>query len=190
MRLKNTVGLEFWNNPIEFNWPSDGDYYSFGEVNLTRGDHWDIVGHEFGHAIYDLSQMGVFGGGQHYIDRCYTHALALSEGWASYFAGWLNFDLRDPDPHFEFMVPRRAPIRIENIPEDVCRGQTSEWRVSGFFWDLIDLNLDREAAEFAFTHVWKALAGRRSSSVGVAIETLKKAGFDPARIDEAAASSF
>lgn len=144
----------FWKRKINIRWPSNGDYYSWGTVNITRGDHWDVVAHEIGHAIYDQADIGVSGGGRHRIDECYTNALALSEGWATFFAGWLNLRLNDQDARFEFLVPRRAPIRLENIPSDVCAGQRNEWRVAGFFWDLIDKSRDNEHIEMDFKTVW------------------------------------
>ena len=82
------------------------------------------MAHEIGHAIYDQADIGVSGGGRHRIDECYTNALALSEGWATFFAGWLNLRLNDQDARFEFLVPRRAPIRLENIPSDLILSRT------------------------------------------------------------------
>jgi hypothetical protein len=162
--LEAEVGLQFWRRPIEFFWPGKGDYYSGDQVNLTRGDHWDVVSHELGHAIYDQAGIGTFGGGQHYIDQCYSEAMALSEGWASFFAGWLNRELSDPDARFEFMVPRRAPIRFENVPQDVCGKSTNEWRVISWFWDLIDTHEDSEQLSESFQHLWKDLSQTHASS--------------------------
>lgn len=159
LKLRDSVGLSFWSRPITFAWPGNGDYYTGGVVTLTRGDHWDVVGHEMGHAIYDLGRLGGMQGGQHKIDECYTPTLALSEGWASYFAAFVSVALDDPDAKFEFMVPRRAPLRFEHIPADVCAGETNEWRVTGFFWDLIDRNDDGETVEQSFAAIWSAMSG-------------------------------
>jgi hypothetical protein len=184
-KLKSSVGVDFWNQPIRFIWPADGDYYSWGTVHITRGDHWDVVGHELGHAIYDLANVGKFGGGPHRIDECYSEALALSEGWASYFSAWVQVDLADPDARFEFMVPRRAPIRIENVPTDVCDGQTNEWRVSSFFWDLIDLNDDHENSSEAFAKIWNALLNSNSNNAREAARTLQSHGISEATLEVA-----
>ena len=183
-RLQQSVGLEFWKRQIEFTWPGKGDYYSGDQVNLTAGHHWDVVSHEFGHAIYDQARIGVFGGGQHYIDQCYSEAMAISEGWASFFAGWLNLELSDPDAKFEFMVPRRAPIRFETIPADVCGKSTNEWRVIGFFWDLVDTHEDQETLSESFGHLWKDLAGARVPSARRARDLLLQKGWDRAKVDE------
>lgn len=179
-KLGSTVGLDFWKSKIRFLWPSDGDYYSWNAVNLTRGEAWDVVGHEMGHAIYDQAKIGDFGGGPHKIDECYSAEMALSEGWASYFSAWVSVDLADPDARFEYLVPRRAPIRFENVPADVCKGPTNEWRVTSFFWDLIDLHDDGETMQESFARVWQALAGSRSPSVSSAKRSLVMAGLDPA----------
>jgi hypothetical protein len=190
MKLDASIGLQFWDRRVDFVWPATADYYSFGTVHISRGDHWDIVGHELGHAVYDLADVGSFGGGQHKIDECYSNALALSEGWASYFSGWVSVGLDDPDARFEYMVPRRAPIRFENVPEDVCKGPTNEWRVTSFFWDLIDLNADGESAEEAFARVWRALARSGSRSVTDAAAKLERAGIAKDLVDLAWALNF
>ena len=182
VKLSATVGLEFWRNAIPFSWPADADYYSWGTVHISRGDHWDVVGHEMGHAIYDQAGIGAFGGGQHFIDRCYSGAMALSEGWASYFSAWLSVAPDDADAKFEYMVPRRAPIRFENIPEDVCAGPTNEWRVNGFFWDFIDLN-DGEASAEDFARVWAALLNGNARDAAAAAQRIVDAGFDPVFVD-------
>jgi len=175
-KLQQTVGLDFWSRNLNFIWPSSGDYYSFGTVNITRGDHWDVVLHEMGHAIYDMGKIGAFGGGSHKIDECYSPALALSEGWASYFAGWAAINLDHPDAAFEYLVPRRAPIQIENVPADVCKGPTNEWRVTAFLWDLIDTHDDGESFDTGFETLWNALRNTRSASAGVAVQKLRSSG--------------
>lgn len=178
-KLEEAVGLRFWNRRIEFSWPDDGDYYSWGTVHLTRGDYWDVVGHEMGHAIYDLGAIGAIGGGQHKIDECYTESLALSEGWASFFSAWVNLKLDDSDARFEYLVPRRAPIRIENIPADVCKGQKNEWRVSGFFWDFVDSHDDGESQTENFARMWRSMAGSRVPSTRAAKDKMVSGGASP-----------
>jgi hypothetical protein len=122
--------------------------------------------------------LGAFGGGQHKIDECYSTEMALSEGWASFFSAWVSIDLKDPDAKFEYMVPRRAPIQIENIPSDVCRGETNEWRVSSFFWDLVDLHMDGETAEESFARAWNPLLNQGVNSPREARKKLEAAGID------------
>ncbi|MBI2605509.1 MAG: hypothetical protein HYW49_05445 [Deltaproteobacteria bacterium] len=178
-KLEAAVGLDFWKSQIRFVWPAEGDYYQWNTVHITGGHKWDVVGHELGHAIYDQADIGVFGGGQHYIDRCYSGALALSEGWASFFSAWLSVDLADPDAKFEYMVPRRAPIRFENVPADVCMGPTSEWRVTAYFWDLIDLNRDGEALTEPFARLWAASRNARFRDMGEVARAYERAGLDP-----------
>jgi hypothetical protein len=178
-KVQSSIGLDFWKSPIDFVWPADADYYSWGQVHITRGDHWDVVGHEMGHAIYDLGELGQFGGGPHKIDECYSTEMALSEGWASYFSAWVSVNLDDADAKFEYMVPRRAPLRFETIPVDVCAGEKNEWRVTGFFWDLIDMNDDGENMNVSFPKVWDALKGSRVSSASQALKQLERSGLDP-----------
>lgn len=189
-KLLQSVGLEFWRSQISFIWPADGDYYSNDEVHITLGHQWDVVGHELGHAIYDQAGIGVFGGGSHKIDECYSDALALSEGWATFFSAWLSLDLNDKDAKFEYLVPRRAPIRIENVPADVCKGPKNEWRVSSFFWDLVDLNPDGENAQFGFDRLWKATLNAGIRNMAGAIQILEKAGFDRTQLDGVSKLNF
>ncbi len=182
-KLESSVDMSFWASSIRFIWPSDGDYYSFDRVHVTRGDHWDVVGHELGHAIYDQGEIGTSPGGEHKIDECYSAALALSEGWASFFSAWLSVDPADPDAKFEYMVPRRAPLRFETIPSDVCRGEKNEWRVTGFFWDLLDLHDDGETANETFAQLWNPLLRSDIRTTSDAAARLKANGVDPAIVD-------
>jgi subtilisin family serine protease len=183
-KLSQTVGVGFWKRQIEMILSGKGDYYSNDVVNLTQGHYWDVVAHELGHAIYDQAGIGTFGGGQHYIDQCYSGALAFSEGWASFFSAWINLDLADPDAKFEYMVKRRAPIRFETIPADVCGKSTNEWRVIGFLWDLIDTHEDGETLQEAFSRLWKDLARSRSGSAAIAKDRLQSSGWNPMSLRE------
>lgn len=155
---KEGIPLDWWNKRIGTNWPASGDYYSFGTVNLTDAKQWDVNGHEIGHSLFFAGFNSAGGGGQHKIDECYGADLAWSEGFASFFSAVISIRRDDPDAKFEFMVPRRKPIRIENVPADVCEGHTNEWRVSAALWDVYDTHddgTDRTATEFKT--IWGAL---------------------------------
>jgi hypothetical protein len=76
------------------------------------------------------------------------------------------------------MVPRRAPIQFENIPADVCKGESNEWRVTGFFWDMVDLHQDGEAMNESFARLWNAMKGSRVSTASEAMLQLEKSGID------------
>ncbi len=182
-KLNDEIGLQFWTRPVDFKWPAKGDFYDGDSVNLTFGYQWDVVSHEMGHAIYDRGHLGVFGGGEHYIDRCNSDALSISEGWASFYAAWLNESLSDPDPHFQYMVPRRAPIQIENIPADVCGKTTNEWRVTGFLWDLVDQHDDGESLSIPFSKLWNETLGARVASTKVLYDRLIEKGEDKAQLN-------
>ncbi|EQC45248.1 hypothetical protein [Bacteriovorax sp. Seq25_V] len=175
--------INSWTSKVNFRFPADGDYYNWNTVNVSRGDHWDVVGHELGHAIYDQGNIGAFGGGSHKIDQCYSGALALSEGWASFFSAWLSIDITDINAKFEYLVPRRAPITIEYIPADVCAGPRNEWRVTGFLWDLIDLAYDNESAETAFETLWNINKNKDYGDVKELARDLIRNGFDPILIN-------
>jgi hypothetical protein len=172
-------GLEdVLSSKIRIRFPSNGDYYN-GTVHVTKGYQWDVVGHEIGHAIYSRARIGRSAGGRHRIDECYSKALALSEGWASFFSAWVSVDLNDPDAKFEYMVPRRAPLEIEHVPADVCVGPNNEWRVYSFLWDLIDLNNDNENINLSFLDLWNLSAGVIHRDINSFKDALLSNGFDP-----------
>lgn len=131
-----------WWDELPIAWPDRGDYYSWGTLHISEAHRWDVIGHELGHAVYFGASKFSGGGGSHKIDECYSANLALSEGWATYFSAAIHLGRDEEDAKFEFLVPRRAPIRIENVPEDVCHGPKNEWRVAAFFWDLFDTHVD------------------------------------------------
>lgn len=140
---RENVSLNWWQRQIQTVWPGRGNYYISDTVNLTGAEQWDVNGHEIGHAIYHQALNAASRGGQHKIDECYQDTLALSEGFASFFSAAVQLDKNDPDARFDqYLVPRRAPIRIENVPEDVCAGPANEWRVSSVFWDVFDSHED------------------------------------------------
>ena len=167
----------WWNKQLKTIWPGSGDYYSWGTVNLTGAHQWDVNGHEIGHAMTDIGTNSEMGGGQHKIDECYSEALAWSEGFATFLAGAISLERADKDARFEFLVPRRAPIRIENVPEDVCKGQKNEWRVSATMWDLYDSNSDGDDnLSIPFKTIWSSLSrkDRRIASARDAVNSLKE----------------
>lgn len=180
--LAREAAVDWWKSPLTVVWPGGSDYFSPGEwtLHLTDPLAWDVVTHELGHAVMDGAMDARTSGGSHKIDECYSDGLAWSEGWASFFAAAVNLSPDDADAKFEFMVPRRAPIRIENVPADVCPGPSSEWRVFAGLWDLYDRHddgLDRAALGFA--PIWKGVTGGTTSSVLDAWGLISR-GLDPA----------
>lgn len=154
------AGSGFWSRTLSVDYPANADYFSPWDfsVHLTAPEAWDVNLHELGHAIMAAGMRARGGGGQHKIDECYNEGLAWSEGWATFFAGAVALRADDPDAKFEYLVPRRAPIRLENVPDDVCQGDTSEWRVAAAMWDLYDLHVDgADSAALGFRRLWGAL---------------------------------
>jgi hypothetical protein len=183
----------WWTRPIDTVWPGSGNFYSSGTVTLTDADWWDVNGHEIGHAIFFAGFNSAGGGGPHKIDECYGADLAWSEGFASFFSAVISIDRADQDAKFQFMVPRRAPIRVENVPEDVCGGPTNEWRVSSAMWDLYDTNADgKDQAALPFKAIWGSLVRTnntpRMQSVLDAFRLI--AGKQPAEMRPGLAAAF
>jgi len=159
----------WWKKPLTVVWPGDADYFSPGAwtLHLTDALAWDVVLHELGHAVMDGAMDARAAGGSHKIDECYSAGLAWSEGWATFFAGAVRLSPDDPDAKFEFLVPRRAPIRLENVPADVCRGPNNEWHVAAGLWDLHDRHADAgDAISLPFKILWAGITGGVTRSVG------------------------
>lgn len=179
--LKRDADVDWWADPLTINWPGDADFFSpwSWSLDLTDATHWDVVLHELGHAVQARSMNIRAAGGSHKIDECYSPELAWSEGWASFFASAVRFERNDPDAKFQYMVPRRAPIRVENVPDDVCKGQASEWRVTAGLWDLIDTH-DDGLDHFAmpFNQLWRSLRGQSMGSMTEAWSLISKS-LDP-----------
>lgn len=159
---REQVPLDWWRFQIRTIWPGQGDYYTNNTVHLTGAEQWDVNGHEVGHAIYHQALNARSQGGFHKIDDCYSGTLALSEGFASFFSAAIHLERNDPDARFDqYLVPRRAPIRIENVPEDVCPGSRNEWRVASAFWDVYDTHVDgQDQSRVGMAPIFAAL-GRR-----------------------------
>ncbi|MDB5097340.1 MAG: putative exported protein [Cyanobacteria bacterium RYN_339] len=156
---RDHIDLGWWRAKIKTNWPASGNFYNFGAVNLTDAPWWDVNGHEIGHAMFFAAFDSASGAGEHYIDKCYAGSLAWSEGFGSFFSGVISLPRDDQDAKFEFMVPRRKPIRLENVPTDVCEGYTNEWRVCAAMWDVYDTHSDgSDHVAVDFKTIWDALA--------------------------------
>lgn len=180
--LTREASVAWWKNPLTVVWPGGSDYYEPGAwtLHLTDPTAWDVVTHEFGHFVMDGAMDARTSGGSHKIDECYSEGLAWSEGWASFFAAAVHLSPDDADAKFEFMVPRRAPIRIENVPADVCKGPSSEWRVFAGLWDLYDRHDDGgDRIALGFGPIWKGVTSGTTSSV-VDAWNLIAAGLPPA----------
>lgn len=164
-----------WWTQIPIQYPGSGDYFSWGTVNLTKAHQWDVTLHEFGHAVFHYGSSAQGSGGSHKIDECYAKALAWSEGWASFFAAQCHEAADAEDAKFEFMVPRRAPIRVENVPTDVCQGDTNEWRVAAALWDVYDTHFDiNDRVSMNFATMWQCMReGRNIKEVKKFIDVLK-----------------
>ena len=175
---KQGVLTGWWKNRLAVNVPGSGDFFSPGSfsLDLTQPEAWDVNLHELGHAVMAAGTRSFGGGGAHKIDECYNQGLAWSEGWATFFAGAVRLSSADADAKFQYLVPRRAPIRIENVPDDVCRGDSNEWRVAAGLWDLYDVHEDgRDHVAVSFQRLWKALEGQAMGSFPDAWTRIQKA---------------
>ena len=172
---------DWWKKPLTLVWPGRADFFEPGAwtLHLTDASAWDVVLHELGHAVMDGAMDARTSGGSHKIDECYSAGLAWSEGWATFFAGAVRLSPDDPEAKFEFLVPRRAPIRLENVPADVCRGANNEWRVAAGLWDIYDRHPDEgDAVLLSFRTLWTGVTGGVTRSVGDAW-TLTAKSLDP-----------
>lgn len=167
--LERAADAKWWDKQLLVRIPGEADYFepwNFA-LELTNAEAWDVDLHELGHAVMNGAMRTAPAGGQHYIDRCYSPELAWSEGWATFFAAAVRLDRGDPDARMgTHMVPRRAPIRIENVPDDVCKGEGSEWRVSAALWDLYDTHADgADAVGLDFRALWQGIRSGRTDGI-------------------------
>lgn len=172
---REQVPLDWWKRQISVNWPGSGNYYTNYSVTLTGAEQWDVNGHEVGHAIYHQALNARSEGGQHKIDECYSPTLALSEGFATFFSGAVHLSKDDPDAHFDkYLVPRRAPIRIENVPDDVCKGARNEWRVASAFWEIYDQHADgADQMSLGLKEIFGILGRRDQSAISSTLDAYK-----------------
>ncbi|MEK6578704.1 MAG: hypothetical protein AABZ55_05710 [Bdellovibrionota bacterium] len=178
-KLETEVGLEFWRTPLIWVWPATNDSYSHFRLFLTYPTNVEVITHEMGHAVYDFADIGAFQAGEHRFESCTDSTLALTEGWASFFAAWILFDRSSLTPTFHHLVPRFESVGIENIPASVCQGPTSEWRVIGFLWDLIDHPpQDDDRLNLSFGEVFKILKDTRKASIDEVYSELKLSQID------------
>ncbi|PIQ27415.1 hypothetical protein COW36_22705 [bacterium (Candidatus Blackallbacteria) CG17_big_fil_post_rev_8_21_14_2_50_48_46] len=169
---REQMDLSWWKTRIKTIWPGSGDYYSYYTVNLTGAQQWDVNGHEIGHAIYDQALNANSTGGQHKIDECYNGTLAFSEGFATFFSGAVQLERNAQDAHFgSSLVPRRAPIRIENTPSDVCPGNRNEWRVASVIWDLYDTHEDQaDHLNLSLKEIFSAFGQANKPAINTALD--------------------
>lgn len=173
---REQVNLDWWKYQIDTIWPARGDYYVGNTVNLTGAEQWDVNGHEIGHAIYAQALNASSRGGFHKIDECYNGTLALSEGFATFFSGAVHLEKNDPDARFdEYLVPRRAPIRVENVPDDVCPGSRNEWRVASAFWEIYDTHSDgKDSLQIGLSTIFNALGRHNRPRANDALDAFER----------------
>jgi|CXWL01.1.fsa_nt_gi hypothetical protein len=175
--LSREATAAWWKKSLTVIWPDQSDYFTPHNwtLHLTNAMAWDVNLHELGHAVMHGAMAARSAGGAHKIDECYTPELAWSEGWATFFAGAVKLSPDDADAKFEFLVPRRAPIRIENVPADVCREPKNEWRVAAGLWDLYDRHEDAgDRIALPFTQIWTGIVSGKTGSIGDAWALIAK----------------
>lgn len=173
---REQVNLDWWQRQIDTIWPARGDYYTGYTVHMTGAEQWDVNGHEIGHAIYAQALNARSRGGYHKIDECYNGTLALSEGFATFLSGAMHLEKNDPDARFdEYLVPRRAPIRVENVPDDVCPGSKNEWRVASAFWEIYDSHADgKDDMQIGLSTIFTALGRRNRPTANDALDAYER----------------
>ena len=170
------IDISWWRQ-VTTVWPDQDAYYSpsYHAVHLSNPKAWDVNIHELGHSIVATGMRVPSAGGQHKLDECYSANLAGSEGFPTFLAALAHLDLNDPDAKFEYLVPRRAPIKVENVPSDVCQGDNNEWRVTSALGDIVDTNNDdKDVSVISATRLLKALFGQSFAGMKGAWRLLEK----------------
>lgn len=68
-------------------------------------------------------------------------------------------------------MPRRAPVRIENTPADVCAGNRNEWRVASVLWDVYDTHGDgADQLSLSLKEIFLSFAQANKPAIGSALD--------------------
>lgn len=166
--------LVLWNRGAQTVSGTSGSYYTSdtrtglpliamtGEPNDP--DEWDdmVIGHEYGHFVMSKYSTDDSPGGPH--DGRSVPTLALSEGWATFFAGAALGRSRYIDTNgdgvaaisYSFETPPAAtPLGTLNGALD---GTTDEIAVNAVIWDLLDTsNETKDTLSGRSEAIWKVL---------------------------------
>ncbi len=147
----------WWKYKIIVFWPHKYTWFGYenGNIGISEAKRWDVIGHEIGHAVaYTGIHSPMSALSNHKVSQCYSEQLAWAEGIATFLSGVVNLKRNEPDTRFQYLFPRY----LENVPDDVCPGQTNEWRVAAFMWDLYDLNNEgNDTVNLSFKKIWEPL---------------------------------
>ena len=115
---------------------------STGIINVAyaQQDNQDAISHEYGHFIMDSFIPGKLSSGcsfSHQMGVETSKICAFVEGWADFFALYINNAKTNPNPMFlgRYMEPYDSQVINDN-------GLLDEGRVAACFWDLYDTHND------------------------------------------------
>lgn len=99
-----------------------------------------VTQHELAHSIHSYywdADMPSGSGIQHNSTKCYNPGLALTEGFATFVAYWVQFDRTDGTP-----TDTLYAMNIETLGSGYCMGASNESQVAATFWDVYDTVAD------------------------------------------------
>lgn len=128
-------------------------------------DEYDdmVIGHEYGHFVMGQYSQDDSPGGDHDIDSYSIPPLALSEAWATFFAGmilgrsvYIDSKANGVAISYSFETP---PSSVPRGTEDgTLGGQVSEAIANAVLWDLFDTtNEKKDTLENKAVAIWKVL---------------------------------
>jgi hypothetical protein len=141
--------------------PGDAPWIDLSGATLDP-DEWDdaVILHELGHFVASVYSRDDSPGGRH-DGTAVEPRLAWSEGWASFFAGWVRGtpSLLDVRLNRVSRLDLEAPGASAVFGGEALEGLISDHLVAAVLWDLWDAEADGEHASLDAAALFGALYG-------------------------------
>lgn len=129
-------------------------------------DEYDdmVIGHEYGHFVMGKLSTDDTPGGNHRLDERVVPTLALSEAWATFFAGaTLNRSLyidtdgaREPSVSYSFETPPSTCPK--GTSDSTISGNVNEVTANAVIWDILDqTNETKDTLQKNGAAIWKIM---------------------------------
>lgn len=149
-----------------------GDYI-YLEEDTPKSEDTSIheLGHNYMYNIFDNWLPTTYCPSPHYTSRLSHTNCALTEGWATFLALYMN-----DDPVYDW--PSGARLDQENT-SSYDEGSSVEGRITGALWDMFDNNNDgTDIGNIPFSDIYHALYDNRITNFSEYWDKYKSLGYD------------